>query len=109
MEREIISSLEKALAEVRSRLLSTDVKTPGYGEIRSMYNILSASLIRVAHKKDDEIAAQLNIAAEEIVEEWESNKAILGNWTGELKTVVEAVGKVLKVAGLSNPLVRFLN
>lgn len=108
MEKEIMA-LEKALAEVRNRLMSADVTAPGFGEVRSMYNDLSDLLIRVAHKSDDEIAGRLDITVKEIAEEWESNKTLLGSWAKELKVVAERVGKVLKVAGLPNPLAGFLD
>ena len=105
---EEIKALELALAKVRTQLLSANVTDPGFGEIRSLYNDLSNSLIRAAHKGDDEVAAQLSAAAKEIAEEWESNKSTLGNWSGTLKGVVQGVGGVLALAGLPNPLANLL-
>lgn len=104
-----IKALELALANVRTRLLSANVTEPGFGEIRSLYNDLSNSLIRTAHKRDDEVATQLNATAHEIAEEWESSKAALGNWTDALKDVVQGVGGVLALAGLPNPLAKLLS
>ena len=40
-----VKALEIALANVRARLLSANVTEPGFGEIRSLYNDLSDSLI----------------------------------------------------------------
>ena len=99
-----VEQLEKALAAVRARLLSEDVTTEGFGEVRVLYNELSDSLIRVAHKSDSEIATRLNTTVVAISEEWETNKAVLGNWTDVLRNIVQGVGDILSIAGLSNPL-----
>lgn len=103
-----INALELALAKVRAELLAADVTTPGFGEIRAMYNDLSDSLIRAAHKQDDEVAARLQTTVTEIAEEWESNQSALGNWTGVLEGVVRGIGSVLEIAGLPNPLTGLL-
>lgn len=103
-----IKALEVALAKVRTKLLSTDVSEPGFGEIQSLYNDLSDSLIRTAHKSDDEVAKQLNTTAAAIVEKLETNKSSLSNWTDVLTNVVLGVEPVLALANLSNPLARLL-
>lgn len=104
-----VQQLEKALAAVRTQLLTEDVTAEGFGEIRTLYNELSDSLIRVAHKSDDEIATYLSITAESIAEEWSTNKSALGNWVDVLKDVVQRVGEVLSLAGISNPLASLLS
>ena len=107
MQRQV-KELEAALAIVRARLLAADVTAQGFGEVRSLYNDLTDSLIRVAHRSDQEIADRLNATVTEIADEWTSNKAGLGGWSVALKGVVDAVGGVLSVFGHSNPLASLL-
>jgi hypothetical protein len=99
-----IKELENTLKLVREKLMSADVTEPGFGEMRTFYNELSDTLIKAAHKADDEVARSLEAKSKEIVEEWASSTEAMGNWTGLLKQVVSGVGGVLSIAGIPNPL-----
>ena len=99
-----IKVLSEYLVTLGNKLMSTPRNADGFGEMKILYRELTRKLIEVGDKANDEIAREIHKLSEEIVEEWESNKSKLNGWMDVLSPVVDAVGAVLKVSNLANPL-----
>ncbi len=106
---EEVKVLSKVLGALRVKLETTPRTDPGFGEMRLMYRLLTDALIDAGDRSDREIADRIAMVAEDIAEEWASNKDKLAKWSGILNRVVAAVDGVLTVSKLSNPLTALLS
>ncbi|MFC0350406.1 hypothetical protein [Undibacterium danionis] len=103
-----VKALSLALDTLRAKLIATPRTADGFGEMRGLYLDLTNALIVAGDKADSELAAEISKSAKSIAEEWSSNTGKIKPWLDVLKPVVSAVGVVLKVASLSNPLLALL-
>lgn len=100
-----VKALRLALDKLEEKLMASPVTDPGFGEVHALYWELTHELIRVADKQIEAITQGLHAKGKEIREEWESSKAVFKPWVEFLRPVVDAVGLLLSLNGLPNPLV----
>ena len=103
-----VHALSTALDELRARLIDTPRTSAGFGEMRMLYLELTNALIVAGDKHDLELAKQVETASNAISDEWTSNKDKIQPWLDVLLPVIAAVGAVLQIGKLSNPLLAIL-
>lgn len=103
-----VAALSKALDVLRDKLVSTKSTSPGFREMRKLYRELTLALIDAGDQADAEIAKEIEAISNNIKEELETSKDKLQPWFDVLKPVVTAVGVVVKIGSLGNPLLALL-
>jgi hypothetical protein len=99
-----VKALAEQLNQARQQLMSTPREAPGFAEMRALVRQLTDTLVNTADKENERLVQELARAAAEIKADWESSKAAFQPWKQVLRPVVTAVGAVLSVSGLPNPL-----
>ena len=103
-----VKALSTALDALRTKLIATPRTSPGFGEMRMLNLELTSALIVAGDKADAELAKEIETVSKGISDEWTSNNDKIQPWLDVLRPVVTAVGVILQVGGLSNPLLALL-
>ena len=99
-----VRALADTLDSLRDRLMATPNTTAGFREMRQLHRHLTDVLIDAGERADRDIAQRIAATAQDVVQEWQSNREKLTPWFDILGRVVAAVDGVVGLAGLTNPL-----
>lgn len=103
-----VKALSISLDALRAKLIDMPRTSPGFGEMRMLSLELTNALIVAGDKAEIELAKEIETASKAISDEWTSNKDKIQPWLDVLRPVVTAVGAILQVGKLANPLLAFL-
>lgn len=103
-----VKALSIALDALRAQLIALPRTTLGFEEMRMLYLDLTNALIVAGDKADAELAKEVETVSKAISDEWTSNKDSIQPWLDILRPVVSAVGIILQIGKLSNPLLALL-
>jgi RecB family exonuclease len=99
-----VEALAEQLNQARKQLMITPRESPGFAEMRAVIRQLTDTLVNAADVQNEQLTKDLARTAAEIKADWESSKAAFQPWKEVLRPVVAAVGAVLTIGGLPNPL-----
>ncbi|MBF5040427.1 hypothetical protein INP77_13080 [Methylophilus sp. 13] len=105
---EEVKSLSMALNVLREKLIATPRTAPGFGEMRLLYHDLTNALIVAGDKSDAELAKEIELVSTAVTEEWATSKDKIQPWIDVLEPVISAVGAILSISNLGNPLLALL-